>query len=96
MVSLEQRAKWGRMGLCTNCGVLRLDPKYDMCQRCRDQMRDLQIKKKQRKEPKKYKPPREVSPKHKCWNCVWSTFTGDGFYCPRPEGTCIKEKKSND
>lgn len=95
MVSFEQRSKWARMGLCTNCGGLRLDPKYDMCQRCRSDIRDAKIKRKYGDEPKKIKAPREVSPKHKCWDCVWSTFTGDGFYCPRPAGTCIKENKAN-
>lgn len=96
MASFEQRAKWGRMGLCTNCGGLRIDPKYDMCHRCREQIRDAKIRKKFGDGVKKPKKHREVSPKHKCWGCVWGTFIGDGFYCPRVEGTCVKEKKADD
>lgn len=96
MASFEQRSKWAKMGLCVNCGGLRFNPEYDMCARCREKAREMKIRRKYGDAGKKIKIPREVSPNHKCWNCVWSTFVGDGFYCPRPVGTCVKEKKQDD
>lgn len=28
---------------------------------------------------------------HKCLHCVWAQYVGTGFFCPWPEGYCVKE-----
>jgi len=32
-----------------------------------------------------------ISPKHKCWRCMWAAWCGDRFFCPLAV-TCIREK----
>jgi len=32
---------------------------------------------------------------HKCWGCVWARFVGTGFFCPWPEGMCLKKEKKS-
>lgn len=33
---------------------------------------------------------RKIPADFKCWDCVWSTFLGDRFFCPFVPGTCVK------
>lgn len=36
----------------------------------------------------------EVPPDHKCWQCEWSRFHGDRFFCPLVG--CVKETRRTD
>lgn len=94
MITKEKRAEWERMGLCTVCGGINLDPAYRHCARCRDKQREKRAKyafNAYVEEKKTVRP--AISPDHKCWNCVWSSFAGDRFFCPFGVGMCAKEKK---
>lgn len=84
------------MGLCTSCGGLLLDPKYERCYRCRARIREKKLQQQYIDAYIKPKPRREIKSDHKCWDCVWSVFLGDRFFCPLIEGTCVKENKIDD
>lgn len=89
----ERHEQWERMGLCTNCGGLRLDLEYRMCAKCRAKERerkralyakDMPVDEKPRIMP-------EIRKNHKCWYCEWRRFEQDRFFCPFVEGTCMKD-----
>lgn len=89
----EKKEQWERMGFCTMCGGLQLDPAYKTCAKCRSKRRERELRNKYATfpdEPKLEK--RTVSNDHKCWTCEWGRFEGDRFFCPFVEGTCVKEK----
>lgn len=95
MAIKERRDQWERMGLCTNCGRMKLEPQYAWCSRCRAKERE----KKRRAMLEQMKVvliPRyaEISKDHKCWYCEWKRFEGDRFFCPLV-GTCVKEKEND-
>lgn len=87
----EKHDKWERMGLCTVCGGLRLDPAYKTCARCRAKSREKKIQSIYADFPQA-PIASEISSDHKCWTCEWGRFEGDRFFCPFVEGTCVKEK----
>jgi hypothetical protein len=88
----EKRLKWERMGLCSNCGGLRLEPAYKTCARCRANDREKRLKAKYSEfEVQKNIGERTIKSDHKCWACEWGRFEGDRFFCPFAEGTCAKE-----
>ena len=94
MTEKEKRDKWERMGLCRNCGGLKLEPQYLYCSRCRakerDKRRRAMLEKMNEAPIPQYA---EISQDHKCWYCVWKRFEGDRFFCPMIE--CVKEKKND-
>lgn len=98
-VTKEQRTEWERMGLCTECGGLKLDPKFRMCVRCRDKKRDymrgLYAKDYPKSTPDRIKVRPEIRKNHKCWNCEWGRYATDRFFCPFVEGTCVKTGTMN-
>lgn len=95
MTYAEKRAQWERMGLCTTCGGLKLEPEWRTCAKCRmrsrEKMRAIYAKEKLPIEPEKPKVMPEIRKDHKCWHCEWSRFEGDRFFCPFAEGTCVKD-----
>lgn len=98
MSTKQEREKWERMGLCIDCGGLRLEPKYRRCAKCRELQwgriygkgytRNLTFEELFKVQP-------EIRKNHKCWNCEWRRFEGDRFFCPFVEGTCIKNGTVN-
>lgn len=94
MAHAEKRLKWERMGLCTNCGGLKLEPKFNTCAKCREKSREKMRRlyaKDNVPEPVKLKIAPEIRKDHKCWYCEWKKFEGDRFFCPFAEGTCVKD-----
>lgn len=95
MASKEKRNEWERMGLCTHCGGLKLEPEFRMCAKCRAKSREnvqgIYWREKQPIAPEKPKVLPEIRKNHKCWNCEWRKFEGDRFFCPFVEGTCVKD-----
>lgn len=96
MISREQRLEWERVGLCTNCGGLKLNPTYNWCEKCRAMERAKRNKKAladfQPTRPARTKEKPAVSETHKCWGCEWGKFLGDRFFCPFPYGVCMKDE----
>lgn len=91
----ELRKKRDSMGLCTNCGGMKSNPRWKYCEKCRAREREKRLSKLAGLYdiiPVKAKMP-EVKKEHKCWSCEWSEFLGDRFFCPFVEGTCVKEDK---
>lgn len=90
----ERRNNWERMGLCVNCGGLRLESEYRMCIKCREKQRNYLYGKNEY--PRKmtfeeaFKMQPEIPKNHKCWGCVWGKFEGSVFFCPFME--CVKRK----
>ena len=52
---------------------------------------EKQRRKKEREEAKKEAEKKRMQ--EICKRCEWTSFTGEGFLCPFPEGACIKQVK---
>lgn len=96
MTIREEHLKWLKAGLCVKCGGLKLKPEYTMCEKCRSIARKARVESKQTFKAPKIKVYPEIRKDHKCWNCVWSKFEGDRFFCPFMEGLCVKEVNTSE
>lgn len=87
------------MGICILCSGMIDDTQHSICARCREKKREASVAYRDalrtlRKKCEEVIESEESSipEDHKCWNCVWGTYVGTGFFCPII-GTCVKDEE---